>query len=160
MPQLVLRFINSGGFVSGAIDFVTGGYLTHVEMQTPDGMWIGAHSDTGWQKRPYNYVDPKLEIRYGLDLSQTQYRGIQASAAHRIGTGYNKLGILGIMFRTRRLTTIGQVFCSQGLMDVTMENGLYLLNVQSAFTHLITPRDIHLSPLLRGRWIPNKEHRP
>ena len=159
MPQLVTRFINSGGFIGRAIDFFTDGYLSHVEMLTPDNMWIGAHADGGWMKRPYGYCTPLLDLQYGWDLPQAQYDGIQASAAKRLGTPYNKWGIVGIMLRKRRLTSPELIFCSEGWLDVIMENGIYPLNVLPGFTHLLTPRDVHLSGLFRGKLIKRVDRR-
>ena len=150
MPHFTIRFINNPGFVSSSIAWVTNSLFCHVELGTPEGTWIGAHAGTGVQEHPANYCKPTRNYIYDVPCTQEQSDGILKYARNAIGTPYNYRDIAGLLFHHRRLTSPSRVICSQFCMDALLSVGIRALNVLPAYTYLITPETLHLSPILIG----------
>ena len=150
MSAITIRFINSPGFVTSAINWVTNSLFSHVEFGTPEGTWIGAHSGAGIQERPANYCQPSLNYIYDIPCSPKQAADLIANARAAIGTPYNYLDIIGLLFHTRTLTSPGRAICSQFCTEMLLEVGIRPLNVLPEYAYLITPETLHLSPLLIG----------
>jgi hypothetical protein len=147
---ITIRFIRTPGFVTDAICFVTNSLLDHAEFGTPEGTWIGAHSDGGVRERPANYVIPSEQWVYDVPCTSFQSSQLLKNARAAIGTPYNFIGIGGLLFHARKLTGIKTVFCSQFCFFEANKVGIYLLNVLPEFSYLVTPETLHLSPLFRG----------
>lgn len=148
--MITLRFIRTPGFVTDSICFVTNSLLDHAEFGTPEGTWIGAHSDGGIQERPGNYCTPTQEWVYDIPSTPDQTTRLLRSARAAVGTPYNFIGIAGLLFHLRKLTGIKTVFCSQFCFLELTKVGIVALNVLPQFAHLVTPETLHLSPLLIG----------
>lgn len=159
MPLLIMRFVNGSDFISKAIDWETNSLFDHVEMLGRTGLWLGAHSDGGFQARAYDYCKPSFEHRYGIPVNDAPYAAIQDKAESMIGIPYDFWGVAGLLLRDRKMTTHGRKFCSMAMMEATMAGGLEttMLNVLPGFTHLITPEELHLSKMLIGCMIPNTQ---
>lgn len=147
MAEFGVRYINSPGLVSKGIDFVTFSLLDHAELITPEGSYIGAHAGTGIQERAANYCTPTYELRYMLTCTDKQLVNIMRDARKDIGVKYDYENIFGIMFRNRKLHSTTREICSEWVTQKTMDNAIYMLNVKRAYTNLVTPEMLHLSPL-------------
>jgi hypothetical protein len=152
-PVITIRFVDAGGFITWGINRETNSLWPHVEFGTPQGTWIGAHADGGWQERPADYCKPKREAIYDVPCIQ------EAQVAHlfRIRTligkvPYNRLDIIGLLIKNRKLSTPHAVICSQGVSDecLILWGPYRYLNVAPGFTHLVTPEMVHLTPIIVG----------
>jgi hypothetical protein len=153
MANLVIRFVNSKGFVSSAIDWVEGGAgeYDHTEcLDVATNEWIGAHDDGGFERRPFDYTTPSRERRYSIPCTQEEYdRGMTWLNA-QIGVPYNFMDILGILLH-KNLSTSGKLICSQAMFTYIFQAlGRLPLNVLPENAHRVTPETLHLSPLLIG----------
>ena len=148
---ITLRFIRTRGFVTTAICWVTNSLMSHVEFGTPDGTWIGAHSDGGVRERAGDYCQPSEEWRYQIPCTQAQADELIKNARAAIGIPYNFADIAGLLLHLRRLTKSDRLICSQFCFLQLNAVGIKMLNVLPQFGHLITPETLHLSPVLIGR---------
>lgn len=151
-PCIRIRFIASKSIFGWPIRFDTNGLFQHVEFGTPEGTWIGAHVEGGWQERPADYCKPWREYYYEIPCTQAVMDAHLRRIRARIGTKYNKLAIIGLLIRNRRLTSPHAVICSQGVTDEGLQiwGPKRFLNVADAYTHLVTPEMVYLSPVLAG----------
>lgn len=153
MAVIRIRFVASKGFVGSAIRWVTNSLFQHVEFGTPEGNWIGAHSDGGIQERWANYAVEDLQYVYEIPCTDSQLHTLMAWARSKIGTKYNLLDILGLLIKNRTLHTpnrfICSQFCTEGLLMIFGAGRV--LNVLPEYAYLVTPETLHLSPLLVGR---------
>jgi hypothetical protein len=150
MVYFKIRFINTSGFVSDAIDWWTSSLWSHAEIETETGTFIGAHSDGGIEERPADYCKPTRERRYSIPCTQAQVDRIMLYARSKIGTKYNFADIVGLLFHDRKLNSSGKDICSVFVLVSAMQGNIHMLNVQEGFTYLVTPEMLHLSPLLIG----------
>lgn len=150
---LVIRFVNSKGFVSSAIDFVEGGAgeYDHTECQdVVTNEWIGAHDNGGFERRPCGYMKPSRERRYAIPCTQEEYDRGMAWLNSQIGVPYNFMDILGILMH-KDLTSSGRLICSQAMFSyIYTALGRLPLNALPENANRITPETLHLSPLLIG----------
>lgn len=156
MPSLVLRFINSSGFISEAIDFVEGGAgeFDHTEcLDVATNEWIGAHSDGGFQRRPYDYCKPIRERRYALPCTQEQYDAGMEYLNSKIGAPYDFIDIAGILLH-KDYSNPARLICSWAMFSYIFSAlGELPLNVLPENAHKVTPETLHLSPLFIGRGV-------
>jgi hypothetical protein len=150
MPDLLIRFITESDFVSWAIRWVTYSEFSHVEMELPDGTWLGAHAGTGVQIRPADYCKPTFERRYAIPLSQPAYDAGMKYALAQIGTGYNYLDICGLLFH-HNMTTKGRKECAQLMFNVMVAFEIQPLNILPGYDFRVTPDILHLAPIFIGR---------
>lgn len=158
MKYLIVRVINSSGFVSEAIDKLTNSLWDHAEIGDGDGTrenvtaWIGAHDDGGVQSRPLNYCTPTRERRYAVPVTDGQWEKILTSARCKIGTGYDFWDIVGLALHDRKIHDNHRFICSAFVTWAAEQGGeeTMLLNVEPGFEYLITPEAVHLSRLLIG----------
>ena len=155
MAVICIRFVASPGFVGSAIRWVTNSLFEHVEFGTPEGTWIGAHIDGGIMERPADYAVESREYVYDIPCTDRQSALLLAWARARIGTKYNTLDIVGLLFKKRILTTphrfICSQFCTEGLLYIF--GAAKVLNVLQGYDYLITPETLHLSPILVGHLV-------
>jgi hypothetical protein len=158
MACVRVRFIRGTGFVSWAIARVTGSLFSHVEFGTPEGTWIGAHIGGGIMERPANYCNPAREYVYEIPCSAVQAQEALTWMRSRIGTKYNVLDIVGLLFQARTLCSAHRYICSQfctaGLLEVF--GAARVLNVLTSWSFRITPETLHLSPIFVGRCVKKK----
>lgn len=147
---LRMRFITTGGFVSWAIRRATFSEFSHVELITEAGGYIGAHDRGGVQERPADYCAPTFERRYGVPVAEEQYDRVMLYARQAIGTPYNFKDIAGLLFH-ENWSTSHRVICSMFVFQAMAAGGIQMLNVLPAYSNLVTPDTLHLSPLLIGR---------
>lgn len=150
MAFLKIRFVNSNGFVSRAITYLTESLFDHVEIETEDGSWLGAHAESGVQLRDSNYLNPTREYRYSIPCTDLQFARSMEFANDNVGTHYNYEDIAGLVFKDRRLNDPHAVICSQFVTQVAAAGGIWMLNVLPGYEYLVTPETLHLSPLLIG----------
>jgi hypothetical protein len=152
MASIRVRFIRNAGFTSGGISRLTGSLFSHVEFGTPEGTWIGAHIGGGIQERPADYCNPVLEYVYEVPCTALQQTQGLAKMRAGIGTKYNTLDIVGLMFQARSLRSPHRLICSQFYADIMLFvfGATRFLNVNEDWTYRITPETGHLSPLLVG----------
>ena len=148
-----IRFILCKGFTSRAIARVTGSLFSHVEFGTPEGTWIGAHIGGGIQERAANYCSPVREYVYEIPATDEQEKEALLWMRSNIGTGYNVLDIIGLLFQLRSLRSqhryICSQFCAEGLLKTFGVSNV--LNVRDDWAYRITPETLHLSPIFVGR---------
>ena len=150
MPDLKIRFVTEKGFVSASIRYVTFSEFSHVELELPDGTFLGAHAGTGVQIRPANYMKPTFERRYAVSLGEDAYNRAMYYAKTQIGSAYNYADITGLLFH-RNITKKGRMICSQFVFDVMESGSLEVLNVLSAYDFRVTPDILHLAPIFIGK---------
>ena len=155
MPAIRVRFIATEGFVGAAIRQITGSLFEHVELGTSEGTWIGAHLKGGIQERPAGYCKPFREYVYDIPCTDDDLESLMAWARSRIGTPYNLLDIIGLMFQARSLRSPHRYICSQfaleGLLHVFP--AAKVLNVLPSWAYRVTPETLHLSPIFVGRLV-------
>jgi hypothetical protein len=153
MPNLTIRFIDSPGVVSRLITWATDSLWDHTECLNRNGTaWIGAHSGTGVQARPLDWVKPTRERRYALLVYSAQYQKAQDWLESKIGTPYDYQDIIGLMLK-KRVWNAQRVICSTLMLQFMQEAGLQPLNCLPDFDALISPEVLHLSPLFIGRCV-------
>jgi len=148
---ITIRFIRTPGFVTSAICWVTNSLMDHAEFGTPEGTWIGAHSDGGIQERPADYCKPTWEWVYQIPCTAKQAADLLAHARAQIGTPYNFVDIAGLFLHVRRMTSKSRMICSHFCFFELDRVGIKMLNVLPTFAFLVTPETLHLSPVLIGR---------
>lgn len=158
MPVVRIRFVADSSFVGRSIRWVTNSLFQHVEFGTPAGTWIGAHDTGGIQERLANYADYSTEYVYEIPCTQSQLDQLLIWARSKIGTPYNFLDILGLLFKARSLSSPHRYICSQFCTDglIRTFGAGRVLNVLQGYEYLITPETLHLSPLLVGRLVKKK----
>jgi hypothetical protein len=148
-----IRFILGSGAVSAGIAKVTGSLFSHVEFGTRAGTWIGAHIAGGIQERAAGYCTPVREYVYEIPCTDAQSDALLKWMRARIGTKYNTMDIVGLLFQARSLRShsrfICSQFCTEGLIYVFGAN--QVLNVLDEWAYRITPETLHLTPILVGR---------
>ena len=158
-PVIRVRFVAAPGFVGAAIRRLTGSLFQHVEFGTPQGTWIGAHVGDGIQERPANYY-PVLtrEYVYEIPCSPQQADLLLWWARSKIGTQYNTVDIVGLMFQARSLRSPHRLICSQFCTDGLLKvfGAPKVLNVAEDWTYRITPETLHLSPIFVGHLVSRK----
>jgi hypothetical protein len=145
-----IRFINSPGLVSGAINWVTNSLWDHAEIITESGSYIGAHAGSGIEDRPADYCIPIRERRYSIPCTQDQLDRAMSYARSKIGTPYDYKDIVGLLFHDRRLNSSSREICSAFTFDAAWAGGIMMLNCLPEFEYLITPETLHLSSCLIG----------
>lgn len=150
MPNLIVRFVTQGGFVADAIRKVTFSEISHTEIGTETGTWIGAHDDGGIQERPANYYNATFERRYSIPLTDAQYAAAMAYARSKIGTPYSFADIAGLLFHTEWGADSQGMICSWFVFNVLDAAGIEALNVLEQFAYKVTPDTLHLSPIFIG----------
>ena len=153
MPNLIVRFVTQGGFVSGAIRRVTFSEFSHAEISTETGTWIGAHDDGGVQERPADYYKATFERRYAVPLSDNQYAAAMAYARSKIGTPYSFADIAGLLFREEWGEASHGMICSSFVFNVLLAGSIVPLNVLEKYSYLVTPDTLHLSPIFIGKCV-------
>ena len=150
MALFRIRFITESDLLSDAIRLVTFSEWSHVEIMTETGTYIGAHASGGVQERPANYTKVSRERRYAIPVTDEQLAKIMTFARSKVGTPYNFEDIAGL-FLHHDLTQKGREICSMFVTQAAMVGGVAMLNVLQGYTNLVTPEDLHLSPLLVDR---------
>jgi uncharacterized protein YycO len=153
MPDLIIRFVTQGGFVSEAIRAVTFSEFSHAEIGTETGTWIGAHDDGGVQERPANYYNATFERRYAIPVGDEQYAAAMAYARSKIGTPYSFSDIAGLLFHKEWGEESHGLICSWFAFNVLSAAGIQALNVLPQYGYLVTPDTLHLSPIFIGKCI-------
>lgn len=155
MASIRVRFILGRGFTSWAIARVTGSLFSHVEFGTPEGTWIGAHIGSGVQERAADYCKPRREYVYEVPCTDDQEAKALAWMRSKIGTKYNVLDIVGLLFSLRSLTSsqrdICSQFCALGLLYIF--GAARVLNIAQGWEYRITPETLHLSPIFVGHLV-------
>lgn len=153
-PHIRGRFIATAGFIGAAIRWTTNSLFQHFEFGTPKGTWIGAHVDDGVQDREGDYCTCTLEYVYDIPCTQEQMDAFYKWAYQQIGTKYNTLDIFGILLKKRKWTTPGHVICTQfgtdGLLFIFPTSRVLNVQRDERYTALITPEELHLSPIFAG----------
>ena len=159
MGVVRLRFVQGKGLVSSAIARVTGSLFSHVEFGTPEGTWIGAHIEDGIRERSADYCVEAREYVYEIPCTDAQERKALSWMRSKIGTRYNTLDIVGLLFQHRSMQTPGRMICSQfctaGLLEIF--GPTQVLNVQAQWAYRITPETLHLSPIFVGHLVKRVE---
>jgi hypothetical protein len=156
MPNLVIRFIRTTGFVSRAICFITFSYEDHVEALNRAGdAWVGAHAGTGIQARPLSWADSSLlwSREYTIPVTDEQYERAMAFQESAIGKKYNYLGCLGVLFRRRKWNNPLRKDCSEHVFELLTAafGGMPPMNVEPEYSWTITPESLHTAALFIGK---------
>lgn len=152
MPGIRVRFVAGPGFTGWYIRWWTGSLFQHVEFGTAEGTWIGAHVCSGIQERPANYGNYTREYVYEIPCTEAFYETFIADCRKDIGTKYNVLDIVGLMFQIRTLHKAGEFICSEFCTIKLLKwfGAKLVLNTLSNWAYRITPQTLHLSPIFEG----------
>lgn len=154
MPNLVIRFIFEPGLVAKLIGYQTDSLWCHTEALSRDGQsWIGAHSGTGVQARPLDWVKPTRERRYSVPVTQEQHDLSMAWLEGKEGMPYDYTDILGMTLHKRIGASDHEIICSALMTEYMMHAGLWPLNCLEGYAYLITPEALHMSQLFLNRCI-------
>jgi hypothetical protein len=153
--SLILRFVGSGDPLSWIIRAVSRAPqsrgASHVEMLSPNRLWLGARDNGGFKERPLDYTNPSWERWYALpSASPAQFADGMAYAMSLVGTPYNFLAIAGLLLDVN-LTNANDAICSQAMFNVAQRFGHYMLNVEPGEANLVTPTALHMSKDLLRR---------
>ena len=153
MTDLVIRFIDTPGFISRAITWATDSLWDHTEALSADGTsWIGAHAGVGVRAMPRDWCSPTRERRYAVPVGDLDFWAAHNWLLGKIGTKYDYSDIVGLLVKKRTWDS-HRVICSSLMTQFMQQAGLQPLNCLSGFDALITPETLHLSPLFIGRAI-------
>jgi hypothetical protein len=155
MATFRIRFVNSPGFISDAIDILSDARVDHCEFDSGTG-WLGAHYQDGVQNRPYDYMTPSREYIFGLDVDALNLADGMAWAKSCIGRGYNFGAIVGIELHIPSITQVGKLICSQYGYLMCRKLGFNPLNKQVVNSWNVTPGALMLSPIFDGKLISSK----
>lgn len=150
MAHFKMRVVNGSDFVARGIDWATNSLWDHAEIEDDDGGWIAAHAGSGVGKFPANYSTSARERRYSIPCTDEQYAKAMAYARSKIGTPYDYLDIVGILFHDRNFNSKSREICSMFVFEAAWAGGIEMLNCLPGYTQLVTPETLHLSPLLIG----------
>jgi len=126
MTEIVLRFVQSKSWSSKLIVAFEKTAMpfppSHVEAETPDGFWLGAHQDGGVEERDKGYdyadvaVDPKTgrrrEFFLTLPATADQHDAFYGFLRSRIGEPYDWKAILGFALPFGHEHTPFEAICS------------------------------------------------
>lgn len=151
MKALTIRFIGAWDPVSLLIQWTTNSLWCHTEALSRDGtQWIGAHARTGVQARKLNWCKTKIEAVYGVPVSDAGYEKAMTWLEDREGMRYNYIAILGLSLHARVGVNSSRQICSALMLEFMMQAGLFPLNCLEAYSYLVTPEMLHLSPVFIG----------
>jgi hypothetical protein len=154
-PTIVLRFVRSKGFTSAAIVFREQTCMpftpSHVECVTPEGMWLGQHSDGGMQARKAGYDHSEVaimndgrrcELFVELPCTQERYNAFYAKAMASIGEPYDWKAILGFAVSWHEHDKF-RAICSAKMLLLLRACDYFQWPVVVP-AHLVDPRDLLL----------------
>ena len=155
MAFITIRFIKNSGLVSAAVAFLTDSLWSHCEIGTPEGTWLGAHAGIGVQELPADWATPVRDYRYAVPCTDAQLAAMLAWGRSKVGVvDYDYSDIFGILIHDRKIYHSGEMDCSEFVTVMLELNGLEVMNCKPEFAYMITPRDLHLSKVLRGHLLP------
>lgn len=112
MKNLIFQFSTGDSKLSELIRWKTDSEISHVDVVTPEGKLLGAHIDDGVRVREPNYMQFTLRIRVTIPVSDAQYIAFWAFVNSKVGSTYDRAGILGIALGGN-LAAPGDFFCSE-----------------------------------------------
>lgn len=165
MARIQLRFVTENDPISYFIRKETDFPYSHVEFLL-DADWnipatatkpaivawpgtVGAHFSGGFIWRPIDYAKfVASEIAY-VECTDEQKQNVISETLATLGTPYDTLEIVGIMFG-ENWSTKGHNICSRVVTTILQFAGkIELFNLaQSDLIDNITPRDVYMSPTL------------
>jgi len=144
-----LRFVRGIGRFSDAIILDTGGAYSHVEAVTPDGRYLGAHSDGGVQARPSDYDQGQFLAEKLVDLPADD--AMTAKFYHYlnavVGEPYDLAAIAGFALHMDEHDK-HKVICS-ALQALALRGCGWFAAPLAQPAHEISPRDLLL--IISGR---------
>jgi hypothetical protein len=154
-PTITLRFVRSKGFSSDAIVLREQTCMpftpSHVECVTPEGTWLGQHSDGGMQARDagYDHDDVvimndsrRCELFVELPCTKEQYGAFYAKATASIGEPYDWKAILGFAVSWHEHEKFHAI-CSAKMLLLLRACDYFRWPVVVP-AHLVDPRDLLL----------------
>ncbi|NOQ30267.1 MAG: hypothetical protein GQ570_03995 [Helicobacteraceae bacterium] len=142
METITIQFSRGRGILSSLVAWGTWSWSSHVDIVIPiagaSELLVGANAGLGVSLRNSSKVlaDSKQVERYTVQVENKA--DVYNSALSLVGSGYDWMGILGIVSRTR-VQNKNKFFCSEFVAHVLLENGVGLFNQP---LHRITPRDL------------------
>lgn len=142
--MISLLFSRGGDLSSLAIEWFGGTpAFSHVDAITPEGMLLGARSDSvggrpaGVQVRPPDYLGKEVTLRVDLPATLQQELQFHSFLMTQIGKPYDVEGILGFIVG-RKWDDPSAWFCSE-LVAAALEKCNYFLHKLAVPTNKITP---------------------
>lgn len=142
--MISLLFSKGGDLSSGLIEWFGGTpAFSHVDSITPEGLLLGARSDSvggrppGVQVRPPNYLGQEPKLRVDLPASATQEAGYFGFLLAQIGKPYDMEGIAGFIVG-RQWDNPSAWFCSE-LVAAGLENCGFFTHKLAVPTNKVTP---------------------
>lgn len=152
---ILIRFVRSRGFSSDLIALREQTCMpftpSHTECVTPDGKWLGQHSDGGMQARPagYDHDDVALlpdgrrcEIIVPLPCTQAQAAAFYAAAHASIGEPYDWRAILGFAVPGHHHTKYHAICSAKMALLLRAKGCEYFRWPTTVPAHLVDPRDL------------------
>jgi hypothetical protein len=146
-----LRFVHCKDPISDLILVQTGGLYSHVEAVTPDGKYLGAHSDGGVLARPSDYDAGKFDRQLFLDLPADNVMALKFYSYLNacLGEPYDFGAIAGFVAHFD-IHQKHRVICS-ALQTLALRGCWFFATPLSQEAHEISPRDLLL--ILSGRGV-------
>ena len=139
MIQLKWRFVAETDPVSGLIQYVERGVVSHVGFLTDDEQFeVGARALGGVAKRPADYEKFALDIRFRVPVTDAKYAQAWDFLNAQIGKPYDFANVLGILFN-QDWTNQKAWMCSR-LWVATLET-IGLIGKMDSNVSFFTPQD-------------------
>jgi hypothetical protein len=144
-----LRFVYSDDPIGRGIILDTGGNYSHVEAVTPDGQYLGAHSDGGVQARPADYDKGQFTRELFVDLPADEITTVKFHHYLNacVGEPYDFKAIAGFVLHWDEHDK-HKVICS-ALQTLALRGCGWFASPLAQPAHEISPRDLLL--MLSGR---------
>lgn len=146
MSNIRLRFVTCRDPISEGIRLRENFWASHVEAVTPEGKYLGAHSDGGVQAREVGYDAGILQQELFVDLPETapgQAQGFYAFLDRHIGEPYDFKSILGFLVPAIAAHQPRHIICS-ALQALALRQCEWFATQLVEPAHKITPRDLLL----------------
>lgn len=147
--MIKLRFVHGDDLISMGIILQTGGWCSHVEAVTPEGLYLGAHASGGVQARPADYDKGKFDREQFVELpaDDKMTEEFYAFLNRHIGEPYDFKAIAGFVLH-RDFHLAAHAICS-ALQALALRQCGWFGTPLGIPAHSITPRDLLL--VLAGR---------
>jgi hypothetical protein len=151
MSNIRLRFVTCRDPISQGIRLRENFWASHVEAVTPEGKYLGAHSDGGVQARDVGYDAKSLQQELFVDLAETapgQADEFYAFLNRHIGEPYDFESILGFLVPDIAAHEPQHIICS-ALQALALRQCQWFAAPLAEPAHKISPRDLLL--IISGR---------
>ena len=147
--KIYIRLVKGKGLYDRIIKWYTRSEYTHAEFawplchKCPDN-WYGAQPQGGVQIRPGNYLPWKYDL-FCIDVSQSEYRHIEAWLLLQKGKPYDWKAIINMGLFKHDVSSFKRWFCSELVFCAFAYFDIPVLRAPLNQRDRITPRDLGIS---------------